>query len=317
LKVSYDDVILDLATKDYVQQVVSLLNLRPESSSKQLQALMRTNGMLFYGPPGTGKTHLCRAIASSGEAKYHLISVSAAMLLSKWVGESEKYISALFSLARRLFPSIIFIDEADAMFFRRTSLDTAWQRASLNQILQEMDGIDSENSSRPRPMVIAATNRPLDLDEAFLRRLPHRVYFKLPLRVQRLQILAQYLHQGELSDEIRLMDLVDATHGYSGSDLANLCSQATLAWSSEQASLAGGKDAKEVKKAKVFLMPHHFRVALERSSATTSRSALEQFEKFATKFDPTPVASTQVRKMFGYRYGAQDDRDVDQDSTAH
>ena len=306
LAVSYDDVILDQATKGYAQYAISSLNVFPEVSSKPLQDLLRSNGMLLYGPPGTGKTHFCRAIASSANAKYHVISVSSATMSSKWVGETEKHISALFSLARRLSPCIIFIDEADSMFYRRTSSDMVWQRSSLNQILQEMDGLDSGDSSRPRPMVIAATNRPLDLDEAFLRRLQHKIYFKLPPPAQRHQILAHYLHKDDLADGASLEDLVDATDGYSGSDLANFCAQAARAWSFEQVSVADGNNATGVKKVKVLLTSHHFRIALDRSTATTSTSALEQFEIFAKKFNHSPITSKQVRNISSYHYMAQD-----------
>jgi SpoVK/Ycf46/Vps4 family AAA+-type ATPase len=165
---------MDPEAKNTVRQLIALSKLKIETGSDALLTQLRISGLLFFGAAGTGKTHLCRAMANdSGQT---LIAVSAAELNSKYVGETEKMIRSMFRLARKLHPCIIFLDEADSLFYKRTPDDKQWERSAVNQYLVEMDGLGSNNTENNAPLVIVATNRPADLDEAFLRRLPYKVY---------------------------------------------------------------------------------------------------------------------------------------------
>ena len=278
--ISYDDVIMDAETKTTIKQLISVAAFRVTSASPRLLKLIQTMGVLLYGPPGTGKTHLCRAIANDSNQK--LLAISAADVRSMWVGQSEKYIKALFSIARKLFPCLIFIDEADAIFYRRSSTDRSSERTILNQLLQEMDGLNADSKS---PLVIIATNRPMDLDEAFLRRLPHKVHFKLPSRDERCEILHLYLHNEELESNVSVEALADATDRFSGSDLRNLCGQAALVWKIEQVDKSPKPDKTPITSQNVLLSASHFQTALSRTAPSTSVASIDELKRFDAIFN--------------------------------
>ena len=285
--ISYDDVIMDAETKTTIKQLLSIATFRATSASNRLLKLIRTMGVLLYGPPGTGKTHLCRAIANDSNQK--LIAISPADVQSMWVGESEKYIKALFSVARKLFPCLIFVDEADALFYRRSSTDKPGQRSMLNQLLQEMDGLNADSKS---PLVIIATNRPMDLDEAFLRRLPHKVHFKLPSRDERCKILYLYLHHEDLELNVSVEALADETDRFSGSDLRNLCVQAALVWKIEQINKTPKSNETIINSAKILLSVFHFETALSRTAPTTSVASIDELKRFDARFNTRSVNPT-------------------------
>lgn len=253
--------------------------MRTEGSSRELLKRVRMNGALFYGPPGTGKTHLARAIASTTGA--NMLSIDAARIQNKYVGESEKMIKSAFTLATKLSPCILFIDEADALFYRRSSDDKSWQRSTLTQFLTQMDGLMSTTEPR-KPFVIAATNRPKDLDEAFMRRLPHKVLFNLPDKSARAQILRIYLKEDDLKDDVDIDSLAQETTGFSGSDLLNLCEEAALAWAMEQnvanktfdEIMAASKTDGEAMAVKLELGAGHFQKALSGTRLHKVQSSL-------------------------------------------
>ncbi|KAF3938746.1 Spastin [Dactylella cylindrospora] len=276
--IMFNDVIMDPITKDTIRQLIALSKLKAGAQLNPLFEQFKMPGILFFGPPGTGKTHLCRAIANDTGQTF--LSLSAAELNSCLVGETEKLIRGMFSLARKLHPCILFLDEADSLFYKRTSTDKAWQRSALAQYLQEMDGLASNNTDSSTPLVIVATNRPADLDEAFLRRLPHKVYFKLPTQRERKDILRMLLSKDNLKDEIDLNELARRTKGFSGSDLKTLCSQAVLSWATEQE--VGNGDLLEGEG--IRLTMDHFDLAFGRTGATTSPELLEQLMQFRKRF---------------------------------
>ncbi|KAM3511329.1 hypothetical protein MY11210_005002 [Beauveria gryllotalpidicola] len=233
----YEDVILHGDIKEMMRQLVLLSKMKIEAKSSHLISSVQISGALLYGPPGTGKTHLSRAIANSMGSS--MLALDSAALQCKYVGETEKYIKAAFSLARKLDPCIIFLDEVDALFYRRASDDRSWQRTALTQFLQEMDGLQAGQPGAP--FVLVATNRPGDLDAAFLRRLPQKIYFELPDTAARAQILRVLLNDEDLSPDVDIDELAVLTHGYSGSDLKSVCAEAALLWVLEMSQ----KDAKE------------------------------------------------------------------------
>lgn len=194
-------------------------------------------GILLYGPPGTGKTMLARALAKSANAFF--IHISASTILSKWLGESEENVSAIFSLAKKRSPSIIFIDEVDGLLQARDTSDHESSRRVKNEFFSSWDGLLSKEENAD-VTVICATNRPFDLDSAALRRLPHRVLVPLPDPQARRDIFEKCLKnikistehtEAEVSEEERnqiLDKLSEKTEKYSGSDIKSVCVRAAL-----------------------------------------------------------------------------------------
>ncbi|KAK6460388.1 P-loop containing nucleoside triphosphate hydrolase protein [Scheffersomyces coipomensis] len=175
-----------------------------------------TSGILLYGPPGTGKSYLAKAVAT--EANSTFFSVSSSDLVSKWMGESERLVKQLFTMARENKPSIIFIDEVDALCGPRGEGESEASRRIKTELLVQMNGVGNDSSG---VLVLGATNIPWQLDAAIRRRFERRIYIPLPELEGRTRMFE--LNIGETPCELGNQDyklLAEMTDGYSGSDIA-------------------------------------------------------------------------------------------------
>lgn len=222
-RVEWQDIAGQEVAKQALQEMVILPSVRPE-----LFTGLRTpaKGLLLFGPPGNGKTLLARAVATECSATF--FSISAATLTSKYVGDGEKLVRALFAVAREMQPSIIFIDEVDSLLSERSSGEHEATRRLKTEFLVQFDGLPA-NSESDKIVVMAATNRPQELDEAALRRFPKRVYVTLPDLSTRELLLRKLLEkQGSPLSDADMKRLAILTEGYSGSDLTALAKDAAL-----------------------------------------------------------------------------------------
>ncbi|XWS60284.1 hypothetical protein CRYUN_Cryun07bG0023300 [Craigia yunnanensis] len=217
--VTFDDIGALENVKDTLKELVMLPLQRPELFCKG-QLTKPCKGILLFGPPGTGKTMLAKAVAT--EAGANFINISMSSITSKWFGEGEKYVKAVFSLASKIAPSVVFVDEVDSMLGRRENPgEHEAMRKMKNEFMVNWDGLRTKDTERV--LVLAATNRPFDLDEAVIRRLPRRLMVNLPDAANRAKILKVILAKEDLSPDVDFDAVASMTDGYSGSDLKNLC----------------------------------------------------------------------------------------------
>ncbi|OAY76315.1 ATPase family AAA domain-containing protein 1-A [Ananas comosus] len=217
--VNFDDIGALENVKETLKELVMLPLQRPELFCKG-QLTKPCKGILLFGPPGTGKTMLAKAVAT--EAGANFINISMSSITSKWFGEGEKYVKAVFSLASKIAPSVVFVDEVDSMLGRRENPgEHEAMRKMKNEFMVNWDGLRTKD--KERVLVLAATNRPFDLDEAVIRRLPRRLMVNLPDASNREKILRVILAKEDLADSVDMEALANMTDGYSGSDLKNLC----------------------------------------------------------------------------------------------
>lgn len=232
------DVIAGLEqAKTLLEEAVVLPLVMPE----YFQGIRRPwKGVLMFGPPGTGKTMLAKAVATQCETAF--FNVSASTMASKYRGDSEKLVRLLFEMARFYAPTTIFFDEIDALGSKRgeASEHEASRRVKA-ELLVQMDGVTSsapkdpdENdpdapSAQPKQvMVLAATNRPWDLDEALRRRLEKRIYIPLPEPEGRHHLFEINLRDVKLGPDVDIQELVRRTEGYSGADVTSVCREAAM-----------------------------------------------------------------------------------------
>lgn len=216
----------DIAGLEKAKQALLEMVILPTKRKDLFTGLRRpAKGLLLFGPPGTGKTMLAKAVASESQATF--FSISASSLTSKWVGEGEKLVRTLFAVAVERQPSVIFMDEIDSVMSARTSNEHDASRRLKSEFLVQFDGVTS--NSNDLVIVIGATNKPQELDDAVLRRLVKRIYIPLPNANVRKNLLKHKLKGQAFSlPSGDLERLVKDTEGYSGSDLQALCEEAAM-----------------------------------------------------------------------------------------
>ncbi|KAJ7951013.1 spastin [Quillaja saponaria] len=216
----------DVAGLEKAKQALMEMVILPTKRRDLFTGLRRpAKGLLLFGPPGNGKTMLAKAVASESEATF--FNVSAASLTSKWVGEGEKLVRTLFMIAISRQPSVIFIDEIDSIMSTRLASENDASRRLKSEFLIQFDGVTSNPDDIV--IVIGATNKPQELDDAVLRRLVKRIYVPLPDdNVRRLLLKHKLKGQAFSLPSRDLERLVKETEGYSGSDLQALCEEAAM-----------------------------------------------------------------------------------------
>ena len=274
--VSFSDVVGMDYLKQMINEIIILPTIRPDLFTGILQP---QRGILLFGPPGTGKTMIAKAIAS--ECKSTFFNISASSLTSKYVGESEKTVRALFKIAYQKEPSIIFIDEIDSVLSKRSDNDNEAAKRLKTEFLIQFDGLGS--NSKAKLLVIAATNRPMDLDDALLRRLPKRVY------------CAPLDEKGRAAFIKKTIDLVDnnlnendvnliakKTEGYSNSDLKELCKEAAF----EPVRELNSEEILKLKKFRDITIKDMIK-ALGKIRGTLSKKVVKEIENWNNQFGGT------------------------------
>ncbi|KAI7906976.1 P-loop containing nucleoside triphosphate hydrolase protein [Cokeromyces recurvatus] len=267
---SFKDVRAPITTIDTLQSLVSLPLKRPDLFNKGILKRNFIPGVLLFGPPGTGKTMLAKAVAKDSGSR--MLDIQASDVYDMYVGQGEKNVKAIFSLARKLSPCVIFIDEVDSLMNKRGGdFASNSHREIINQLMVEWDGLSSNNQG---VIVMAATNRPYDLDDAVLRRMPRRILVDLPNEEDRIEILKILLRDED--HQVSVKELAKMTEHYSGSDLKNVCVSAALKAVQQEAQ----------SKIPQVLTMEHFREALKMvpPSSNEDMDSLVEIRKWDSKF---------------------------------
>lgn len=219
--VTWNDVAGLETAKDALKEAVIMPKLFPNLFIDKLKPW---KGILLYGPPGTGKTHLARAAATESKSSFY--SISTADIVTKWVGDSEKKVRALFEEARSNIPAIIFIDEVDSLCSTRGGEDGDKNVGLKNELLKQLDGVGVDNTG---VLLLGATNLPWVLDTAMIRRFERKIYIPLPCVNARLSIFK--LCAGNALCNLSAKDyeeLARGTDGYSGADISIITRDALM-----------------------------------------------------------------------------------------
>nr|CDS17309.1 fidgetin protein 1 [Echinococcus granulosus] len=221
-RITWEDIAGLHSVKSTLKEVVIFPMLRPDIFTG-LRGPPR--GLLLFGPPGTGKTLIGKCIASTSQSTF--FSISASSLTSKWVGDGEKMVRALFTVARIHQPSVIFIDEIDSLLSQRSETEHESSRRIKTEFLIQLDGVAT--GSEDRLLLIGATNRPQELDEAARRRFVKRLYIPLPCQEARREIVDRLIQQQKNNLTLDDLDTIAVkSEGFSGADVANLCREAAM-----------------------------------------------------------------------------------------
>ncbi|KAJ9588347.1 hypothetical protein L9F63_018273 [Diploptera punctata] len=266
--ITWDDIAGLEFAKATIQEVVVWPLLRPDLFT----GLRRPpRGILLFGPPGTGKTLIGKCIASQSHSTF--FSISASSLTSKWIGDGEKMVRALFAVARCHQPAVVFIDEIDSLLTQRSDTEHESSRRIKTEFLVQLDGVGT--GEEDRILVIGATNRPQELDEAARRRLVKKLYIPLPELQARRQIILHLMSaENHCLSEEEVEEISLLTDGYSGADMKNLCQESSLG----PIRSLGFVDIQNIHPDEVRpVTVDDFKSALNRVRATVSPSDLDSY----------------------------------------
>jgi len=274
--VSWQEVVgLDIAKKAIKEAIVYPVQ-RPD-----LFPLGWPRGILLFGPPGCGKTLIAAAVATELDATFY--SIDAASIMSKWLGEAEQNVAKLFGSARKSAndgkPAIVFVDELDSLMGQHQN-EVGGEIRVRNQFLKEMDGIVDKGKNL-HVYVIGATNKPWDLDWAFIRRFQKRILVPLPDHHTRLMMLKLYTSNLQLSQDVDLHELARLSEGFSGSDIRDVCQAAQLKIIGE--FFESGKAVDKEAKPRTLTM-NDFRQTLEERKPSVSLDMLSLYSRWFEAF---------------------------------
>jgi SpoVK/Ycf46/Vps4 family AAA+-type ATPase len=275
-KVNWAEVVgLDTAKKAVKEAIVYPVQ-RPD-----LFPLGWPRGILLFGPPGCGKTLLAAAVATEIDANFY--SIDAASIMSKWLGEAEQNVAKLFGSARKSAnegrPAIVFVDELDSLMGNHSN-EVGGEIRVKNQFLKEMDGI--VDKGKPLHVyVIGATNKPWDLDWAFIRRFQKRILVPLADHATRLNMLKLYSSNLQIDSDVDLHELARISEGFSGSDIRDVCQSAQLSLIGE--FFESGKAMDKEAKPRALNMAD-FRQIFEDRKPSVSLDMLSQYNRWFEAF---------------------------------
>ncbi len=275
-KVNWAEVVgLDMAKKAVKEAIVYPVQ-RPD-----LFPLGWPRGILLFGPPGCGKTLLAAAVATEIDANFY--SIDAASIMSKWLGEAEQNVAKLFGSARKSStdgkPAIVFVDELDSLMGQHSN-EVGGEIRVRNQFLKEMDGIVDKGKNL-HVYVIGATNKPWDLDWAFIRRFQKRILVPLPDHHTRLMMLKLYTANLQIDPDVDLHELARLSEGFSGSDIRDVCQSAQLKLIGE--FFESGKAMDKAAKPRSITMSD-FRQILEERKPSVSLDMLSLYNRWFEAF---------------------------------
>ncbi|MGD6852249.1 MAG: AAA family ATPase [Candidatus Bathyarchaeia archaeon] len=275
-KVNWGEVVgLEVAKKAVKEAIVYPVQ-RPD-----LFPLGWPRGILLFGPPGCGKTLLAAAVATEIDANFY--SIDAASIMSKWLGEAEQNVAKLFGSARKSAndgkPAIVFVDELDSLMGNHSN-EVGGEIRVKNQFLKEMDGIVDKGKAL-HVYVIGATNKPWDLDWAFIRRFQKRILVPLADHATRLNMLKHYTGTLQIASDVDLHELARLSEGFSGSDIRDVCQSAQLSLIGEffESGQATDKEAKPR-----ALTMADFRQILEERKPSVSLDMLTSYNRWFDAF---------------------------------
>jgi len=291
--VSWDDVAELGDAKRLLKEAVVLPMLMPEVFTGIREPW---KGVLLYGPPGTGKTLLAKAVAS--ECQMTFFTVSAATLVSRYHGDSEKMVKTLFEMARYYAPSVLFFDEIDALMMTRGGSNESEATRRLKvEMLQQIDGIGSA-SEGGMVMILATTNKPWDLDDALRRRLEKRIHIPIPDAAARTQAFKIHLESVQLEGDstsqgrnrdTKLQELAAMTEGYSGADIRLVSREAAMMPMRRLTEKFSAAQISELKcqgrlEEQLELRMDDFVESLKRTQSSVDSTVLAQYRKWEQEF---------------------------------
>ena len=280
----------DIAGLENVKQAINEIVVYPMQNPDLFQGLLApAKGLLLFGPPGTGKTLIGKCIASESGATFFAISASS--LTSKWVGEGEKMVRALFAVARIMQPSVVFIDEIDSLLTQRVDGEHDSSRRMKTEFLVQFDGVST--GAEDRLLIVGATNRPQELDEAARRRFTKRLYIPLPDDAARRQIIDNLMKkQKNALTEDCIAYVANKTEGFSGADMATLCKEAAMVVLRAAVRARGG--ARDLQPSDLSAISRaDFDIALKLVKASVGSNDLSAYEEFDGKYGVSREMSSE------------------------